>query len=388
MLPFFCSFFSIQIIFFSINMATEILTIVADDITNSGSLQLQWSYTDIPSGETRSILFDGSYHVGPLVNESRVSKRERIRDFDAKNPSYELEFDPDRAEDPKTKEANLLLNHPHIFVVGRDPHANFARRRYTATLKNASINSGFSEVVNVARIFKLFFSMNPLEWRDLAYSYQVNPKGLSPKEVANVLINASNGLILKNTSVFDSYLHRDDASKVQILVSKAIALGVVRKENERFMSSGRSLGLTPESAVSFVLSDYGFRASLEESVAKNDPDLIRYKQEVSELDLSVLSHQELAPVNNDEINTLKQTNAVLTQDNKDLIEQLKVTREQRDNYQQELDNLKTSSIPPVAKEQLPAVKEQGSAPASNVAKPGPAAAKNAPAPVKRSVRVG
>jgi len=263
-------------------MARETLILTPYGINGSGIRLFQYSYYDTQKRKQLNFLVNGTIYEGSLANgkDPAAHREEKKIYFDAKMLRYVLDYDTDDKSSQEYQEAKFILGHPNVQkVYGEQNHNYTGKVMWLAELVQQKLENTYSDMVLFLGVQNEFLAMSPIEWRECAFHFGINPTGKGPHEVAAELVGQKTGLILRSTADADDFMkwkashHSDDPKFVS---EKATALGIIRKDNEVYKFDGIPMGRTIDEVAAALTVDRTTLRQIVKDIESSDSDLADY----------------------------------------------------------------------------------------------------------------
>lgn len=268
-------------------MAKETLILTPYGVNGSGIRLFQYAYYDTQKRKQVNFLVNGTIYEGSLANgkDPAAHKEEKKIFFDAKMLRYVLNYDTDDKSSQEYQEAKFILNHPNVQRVYGDQNHNFTGKvMWLVELVQQKLENTYSDMILYLEVQNEFLKMSPIEWRECAFHFGLNPTGKGPHEVAAELVGQKTGLILKSTENAADFKkwkashHSDDPKFVS---EKATALGIIRKDNEVYKFDGIPMGRTIDEVAAALTVDRTTLRQVIKDIESSDSDLADYIEKLN-----------------------------------------------------------------------------------------------------------
>lgn len=268
-------------------MALEKLILYPEQISGSGITSFTYMYVDPHRSKQVNFLITGEEYEGSLFGGGGIPKQEKRINFSATNTRYILEYDPKDERSPLFAEAKFILSHPNVFNKStREQHKNYSgNAMFIVELEKQGMQEDFELTLKRTSAIMRFISLDPEQWRDVAFRFSLNPVGMTPFEVANILCSHQTSPILKSPDVIDEFLawSRDIVSdSPRLLTEKAIALNVISKSGGVYKLDSMPVGATVDEVSNHLTQDGNSLMHVKVLVSQQDKDLHRYKESLKE----------------------------------------------------------------------------------------------------------
>jgi len=249
--------------------------------------------------DEKKIFFDGD------VFEYKV-------EFNAENyellMSKNLSFDQMKGLTANDKEAMMILRHPDVYNSTGEQSHNYSSsaKRWIVELSHKKVSQEYMGVVTKMLAMNRFFQEDPVQWREIAFVFGVNPVGKNADELASMLAAPDRGILISTVEKavdFIEFIKDFETSSPRVVVQKALALGVIYKERESYSYYDTPLGRTIDDVIAYVGRDKTVNMQVLRSIEEYDVDLERYKGTCS--DAKELLVKTLAESKGEKVRTKK-----------------------------------------------------------------------------------
>ena len=270
-------------------MAKETLILTPYGVNGSGIRLFQYSYYDTAKRKQVNFLVNGTIYEGSLANgkDPASHKEEKKIFFDAKMLKYVIEYDTDEKSSSEYQEAKFILNHPNVQNVSGQQNSNYAgKTMWLAELVQQKLEHTYTHMVEFVKAQNAFLDMSPIEWRECAFHFGINPTKRGPHELANELIGHKAGIIISNIDNCEDFFkwkanyNSDDPKFVS---EKATSLGIIRKDNEVYKFDGIPLGRTIDEVAAALSVDRTTLRQVIKDIETSDTDLAQYIEALNRL---------------------------------------------------------------------------------------------------------
>lgn len=269
-------------------MAKETLVLTPYGLGGSGIMMFQFSYYDSKKRKQLSLLTNGTIYEGALAfgKDAASQRQEKKVFFDAKNTRYVLEYDPQDKSSMEHQEAKFILNHPNVENKSGKQSDNYSGKPiWSVELIQQKIEGSYNFMVKRLNVANQLLALNPLDWRECAFRFGINPTGKGPHEVASMLVDQVNGAVLKSDQTCDEFIKwKNDYNKddPKYVAEKAILLSIIKRDNETYKIDGNPIGRTVDEVSAALSSDRTTLRQVISDIEKNDNDLASYIEMVEE----------------------------------------------------------------------------------------------------------
>jgi len=277
-------------------MRTETLILRPFNLTSSRRTLFSFAYFDSYTKKQISLLTDGVLYQGPLAARDMRPLDEKKIFFDSDVFECKIDFDSSMMDklmqkdysfeemkklNANEREALIILRHPDVYnATGEQSHNHKAGdKRWVVELAHKKVSDDYKSVIIRMLAMNRFFKEDPIQWREIAFVFGVNPAGKNADELATLLASPDRGILLSSkekAQEFIEFVKDFDTSSPRVVVQKALALGVIYKERESYSYYETSLGRTVDDVVGFVSRDKTINMQLIKSIEEYDVDLVRY----------------------------------------------------------------------------------------------------------------
>lgn len=268
-------------------MARETLVLTPYGVNGSGIRMFQYSYYDTQKRKQINFLVNGTIYEGSLANgKDPASHREEKKVFfDAKMLRYVLEYDTDEKSSSEYQEAKFILNHPNVQNVSGEQNPNYAgKTMWLAELVQQKLEHGYTHMIEFLKAQNEFLAMPPMEWRECAFHFGLNPTKKGPHELATELVGHKSGIIISSIEKCEDFFkwkstyHSDDPKFVS---EKATALGIIRKDNEVYKFDNIPMGRTIDEVAAALSVDRTTLRQVVKDIETSDSDLAEYIEKLN-----------------------------------------------------------------------------------------------------------
>jgi hypothetical protein len=268
-------------------MAKETLILTPYGVNGSGIRMFQYSYYDTAKRKQINFLVNGTIYEGSLANgkDPASHKEEKKVFFDAKILRYTLEYDTDDKSSSEYQEAKFILNHPNVQNASGNQNPNFTgKAMWIVELVHQKLEHTYSHMIQFLKAQNEFLAMSPMEWRECAFHFGLNPTNKGPHELAAELVGHKSGIIISSLEKCDDFFkwkstyHSDDPKFVS---EKATALGIIRKDNEVYKFDGIPMGRTIDEVSAALSVDRTTLRQVVKDIETSDSDLAEYIEKLN-----------------------------------------------------------------------------------------------------------
>jgi hypothetical protein len=155
---------------------------------------------------------------------------------------------------------------------------------WLAELVQQKLEHGYTHMVEFLKAQNEFLAMPPMEWRECAFHFGLNPTKKGPHELATELVGHKSGIIISSIEKCEDFFkwkstyHSDDPKFVS---EKATALGIIRKDNEVYKFDGIPMGRTIDEVAAALSVDRTTLRQVVKDIESNDSDLAEYIEKLN-----------------------------------------------------------------------------------------------------------